>query len=494
MQEPTVIIGGSIGGLISALALARNGHKVTVLEKEVHPLPATPEEGFQGWQRRGAPQVLQSHAFLGRMHNLIRDREPGLLDALLAAGAEQLTFRDQAAQYFESPVFEPADDDITLLACRRVTFEWVLRKYVIATGLVEVRDGMEVTGLTTGKADASGLPVVTGVSVRTASGASETLSGIRVIDASGRRSKLSDWLEAIGAPRMREDRQPCGIFYSTRFYKLNDGVQRPNQDGVIGGDLVYLKFGVFPGDERTFSVTLAAAPDDDPLRAVLHAPGFDRITRALPMVWEWVKPDVSTPITDVNGMADLWNTRRHFVEQGEPLALGLIPLGDALVHANPLTGRGCTLAWIAAYALAEVLEKHPNDPRAMVLELESLIEQDMAPWLLMQMSQDQDAIDINLALRRGEDPYRPEDAGGTINPKAFARDVMREGLAPAIRQDLDLMRTFVRMVHMLDAPRDITREGDVMSKVMASYETRHQREPLVRGPSRDEALKMLSTV
>jgi choline dehydrogenase-like flavoprotein len=135
MTKQLIVVGGSVTGLVTALALARNGHRVVVLEKDPTPLPATPDEAFQGWQRRGAPQVLQSHAFLARMHNLIRDREPELLAQLLGAGAEELTFRAQALQYLPDSTFEKQDDDIVLLACRRITLEWVLRRYVLATRL-----------------------------------------------------------------------------------------------------------------------------------------------------------------------------------------------------------------------------------------------------------------------------------------------------------------------------------------------------------------------
>ena len=128
MSKQVIVVGGSITGLVTALALARDGHQVTVLEQDPAPMPQTPDEAFQGWQRRGAPQVLQSHAFLARMHNLIRDHEPEFLKQLLEAGAEELTFRDQALQYLSDSEFEKGDGDIVLLACRRVTFEWVLRR------------------------------------------------------------------------------------------------------------------------------------------------------------------------------------------------------------------------------------------------------------------------------------------------------------------------------------------------------------------------------
>jgi len=492
MSKRVIVVGGSVTGLVTALTLARNGHRVTVLEKDPAPMPQTPDEAFQGWQRRGAPQVLQSHAFLARMHNLIRDHEPELLKQLLEAGAEELTFRDQALQYLSDSEFEKGDGDIILLACRRVTFEWVLRRYVLATGLVEVRDGDEVTGLVAERDPGTGLQRVHGVRLRTRDGSTVEMSGDLIIDASGRRSKLSEWLVGIGAAAMREESTSCGIFYASRFYRLLEGVKRPSEDGIIGADLGYLKYGIFPGDARTFSITLAAAPDDDGMRAILKTASFERVTQALPLLRQWVDPAVSEPITETNGMASLRNTRRHFVEDGEPLALGVIAIGDALIHANPLTGRGCSLAWISAYALADALQQYPDDPRAVVLELESVIESDLAPWLQMQLRQDEAAIKINKALRRGEDPFRVERADGTRDQNAYMQDVFRQGLRPAMQANLAMMRSFMRVAHMLDRPHELLGDPKVIQQVLAAYEKRDESDLALRGPDRQEMLDILS--
>jgi flavin-dependent dehydrogenase len=492
MRKHVVVIGGSVGGLGTALALARDGHRVTLLEKDAAPLPESADEAFEQWERRGCPQLHQSHAFLARMVTLVRDHEPELLQKLLAAGAERLSFRLQAQQYFENPEFEPADDDIVLLACRRITFDWVLRRHVLDTGLVEFRDAMEVTGLCTERDRASGLPRVTGVVVSRGKGQTEEIAADLVVDASGRRTKLGDWLVAAGAPKPRVESESCGIFYSSRFYRLEPGAERPNQDGIIGGDLGYLKFGIFPGDGGTFSITMAAAPDDDPMRAILRTPGFQAASQSLPMLQEWIDPDVARPITPTHGMGNLRNTRRHLVEDGRPLALGLVAVGDSLVHANPLTGRGCSLAWISAYALADALRKHPDDLLGLALEFEASIERECAPWLLAQLRQDADAIRVNEALRRGEDPYRVERPDGSTDPAAYARAVLRQGLIPAMRSDLGLMRAFLRVAHMLDSPEDLARRPEVMQKALEAYETRHERPPLVLGPKRGEMLEILS--
>jgi len=483
-----VVIGGSIAWLITSLALARDGHSVTILEKDSTPMPDSPAQAFALWKHHGAPQVMHSHAFLGRMHNMIRDREPELLSKLLEYGAEELSFHDAARQYFEDPEFESHDDDITLLACSRVTFEWVLRRHVLETGLVGFQYGAEVTGFVSEQDENGGLPRVTGVRLQDKK---EVRSDL-IVDTSGRRTRVGDWLAAIGTPKLEEVRSPCGIFYASRFYRLRDGKPRPNNDGIIGGDLGYLKFGIFPADARTFSVTLAAAPDDDPLRTVLRTSGFEKVAHAIPMISEWIDPEVSEPINDTHGMANLNNVHRLFVKDGEPLALGVVAIGDALVHANPLTGRGCSLAWISAYALAAAVKEHPDDLRAIALDLNSVVERDCAPWLAAQMRQDVDAIEANRLQRDGKDPFQVELEDGSTDPKAYARNFVREGLLPATRENLGLLRAFARMAHMLDMPDDMLKRPEFMEMALESYEQRGARPPRVLGPSREEMLEILA--
>ena len=90
-----------------------------------------------------------------------------------------------------------------------------------------------------------------------------------VVIAAGRRSALSDWLVDIGCDPVQEEVDDTGIVYYSRFYRLRDGAEYPERTGPIGGDLGYLKYGVFVGDNGTFSVTLATPTDDDVLR-LLH--------------------------------------------------------------------------------------------------------------------------------------------------------------------------------------------------------------------------------
>src|SRR5580765_7538833 len=65
-EERIVVVGGGVGGLTVALALGRSGHPVTVLERDPLPATADAEQAFEA-ERRGAPQVHQTHGFLARL-------------------------------------------------------------------------------------------------------------------------------------------------------------------------------------------------------------------------------------------------------------------------------------------------------------------------------------------------------------------------------------------------------------------------------------------
>ena len=112
-SKHVVVVGGSVAGLGTALALAQAGHRVTVLEQDATPLPATAVEAFEKWDRRGSPQTRHSHALLARLHNLIRDRAPEFLAELVANGAEPMPFSQFAEKLFDAPDLTPEDIDAT---------------------------------------------------------------------------------------------------------------------------------------------------------------------------------------------------------------------------------------------------------------------------------------------------------------------------------------------------------------------------------------------
>ena len=302
---------------------------------------------------------------------------------------------------------------------------------------------------------------------------------------------MARWLEEVGAGRLREESESCGIFYSSRFYRLREGAEMPSLDGPMGADLGYMKYGIFPGDDRTFSVTLAASPDDPPFRALFRQPGFEALSASLPATAPWVDPQIASPISDVTAMSSLKNTRRFLVDDGEPRVSGLACVGDALIHTNPIVGRGCALAAVNAFLLADALEEHGDDPRALALALDAGVEREIVPWYEAVRNQDRDAIAVAEAIRRGEDPFAPNRPDGTVDPAGYMRSVLRDGFIPALREDVTVLRAFMRIFNLLDEPSDLMKDPAFLGRVLSVYQQRHQREPTVTGPSRDEVVLQL---
>ncbi|MEE3328234.1 MAG: hypothetical protein VX252_12930 [Myxococcota bacterium] len=481
-----VVVGSSAAGLFSTLALSQRGHRVTLLEKESLPPCDNPFEAFEKWERRGAPQTRHSHAFLARLHNGIRDRLPVLYEELKEAGAETLSFRKMVEEIHTHPEFLPEDDDLVLLACRRITLDWVLQRHVDQHTNAERRTGVEVSGLLLEEESGSSIPIVRGVAIKNEEGETEELQADLVVDASGRNSQLRQWLKAIEADEMEQESENCGIFYCSRFYCLHEGVETPPIEGPIAGDLGYLKYAIFQGDSGVFSITLAASPQDDTLRQIRHEEAFEAAARQLPAIRRWIEDDVSKPITDVYTYANLKNTRRFFVKDGQPRALKVFPIGDALIHMNPMTGRGCTTSWISAWLLADALDANPDDPLAFAQELDAGIIQEVVPWYESMRLQDRATHEMAKLEEGGEDPYSFERPDGTVDPQAYMRSLLRDGVIPAMREDIVIMRAFMRVFNMLDAPTDMLAKPELLPRILAVWQKRDEREPTRMGPSRAE--------
>jgi 2-polyprenyl-6-methoxyphenol hydroxylase-like FAD-dependent oxidoreductase len=445
-----VVVGGGIAGLGTALACARVGHAVTILERDDTPMPLDPDAAF-AWERTGAPQVRHSHAFLARLRNLLRDRAPDVLDALLAAGASEIPFMENLPPTLMDRSPRPGDEDLVAIACRRTTFEWVLRRLVLAEPHVDLRHGVAATMLDGVNGAATGIDGIT---------------ADLVVDARGPRSNSDEWLRAIGAPPAKEELHESGIVYFSRFYRIRPGVQQPEYVGPSAADLGYLKYAIFLGDNDTFSITYAVENDDTELRkALLQPPAFEHVAREIFAIAHWRAEGVSDPITDVHVMAGLRNRYRQVV------ASGFAAVGDAAVCTNPLYGRGCSLALVHAFALADAL---PD-----LDAFRDATERELVPWFKSAVMQDAQA-------RAMHEELPAED------PRAFMQSVFREGLLPAMRTSPVVFRAFVRWFNLLVTPETLMADTEVIADVMAAYQDRENHPaPAPLGPERDELVAAL---
>ena len=258
-----MIVGGGVGGLAAALAFGRNGHPVTVLERDPLPATASAEEAFAA-ERRGAPQAHQTHGFLARIAVLFRERFPDVLDNLKGVGCTTLPLTATLGEP------RPGDEDLAVLVVRRTTFEWVLREAALKQPHVEFRTGVAVEGLTTTDGVVDGVRLDTG----------EVVPGDIVIASTGRRGDVLGWLGEHGVD-VPETVRESGLMYLTRWYRLPP--DREIDMAKLGGDLGFVKYLAVPGDGHTLSITLAIRPDDKDLRhALSDGDRFEAACRALP--------------------------------------------------------------------------------------------------------------------------------------------------------------------------------------------------------------------
>ena len=305
--------------------------------------------------------------------------------------------------------------------------------------------------------------------------------GISSSTRPGPRSALNAWLDGAGYPAPREEEVDCDLVYSSRFYRLRPGTDLPPQGRLIGGDVGYLKYAVFPGDNDVFSITFAMPPEDKELRALLKVGPFEAAALALPETAPYRAPGFADPITEVHVHAGLRNRWRDMVADGAPIAPGLIAVGDASSCTNPLYGRGCSLGMVHAFALADTIGAgHAPGSDDLHLAFAEVTTTELRPWFDLSVTQD-------AASKRA----RESAASG----ESSEFDIMREGLLPATQTDPVVLRAFLRMMNLLGSPMEMMQNVEVAGRVLAVYQDRDNRPPPPpAGPPRHELLAAVAAV
>ncbi|SEG86391.1 hypothetical protein SAMN04489712_11970 [Thermomonospora echinospora] len=181
------VIGCGISGLTAAAVSARCFERVTVVERNV--LPEGP--GF----RSEVPQSRHLHSLMGARQRALDELLPGFTEELYEAGAVPL--RTTYDHLWLSPAgwcsrFHPPSHVVP--SATREPIEWIVRRRVAQIPQVSLREGRQVRDLTVD----SGRTRVTGVRA-SAGGSEEEIPADLVVDASGRRSRIPQWLAAMTA-------------------------------------------------------------------------------------------------------------------------------------------------------------------------------------------------------------------------------------------------------------------------------------------------------
>jgi 2-polyprenyl-6-methoxyphenol hydroxylase-like FAD-dependent oxidoreductase len=332
-----VVLGGSIAGLLAARILADHAESVVIVER-----------GAADGGPSAVPQGDQVHALLpgGRAH---LDRWfPGFTDRAVAGGASLVSpairrsYLDGRRKVSGTPV--------DYLSATRPFLEAEIRR-----GTAELPNVSVVTGRVTGLDFDD--TAVTGVRYESADGPAG-LDADFVVDATGRSSKLGDWLEHGGWDRPPMTRMTVNLNYATAAFRRPEDAPTPILTLALWGPRAGGDFGgaIFtPVEDNRFLVMFGGYGDCRPGNTT-----EDLIRRC--------REDLPPEFTGVvgNEVAGEVRTYRHPDSRRRDFSgltrfpARLVAVGDAVASFNPIYGQGMSSAAMHASALSLYLRSAPD--------------------------------------------------------------------------------------------------------------------------------------
>ncbi|MCA2206961.1 NAD(P)/FAD-dependent oxidoreductase [Nocardia rosealba] len=418
-RQHALVIGAGVAGLLAARVLAERFDRVTVVERD--------ELDAKETVRRGVPQAWHLHGLLDRGRRIMEELYPGFTEEAVSDGATVAEVLVGTRWYVGGSRLAAGATGLTSLIATRSLLETVLRRRTLRMPGIELLTRTTVQGLV-GDAQRVRAVRVTGPA------GEQTLAADLIVDASGRGSRITLWLTAIGANVPDEERLEVDLGYASRFFRHRPG-QLDGQASVIvstgadgrGGGAVRVE-----GDR--WHVTLAGMLGD-------HPPTDDQGFRAYAASLS--APDIHTIVVGSDALGEpvpyrfRTAVRRRFDRQSAAPA-GLLVLGDAQCAFNPLYAQGMTVAALQAAALRDCLDADDLPARFYAAAA--------------------DAVAVAWQLAAGSDLRHPGVEGRrTLRTRLTAVFVTR--VQRVAHNDPRVARTFLRVAHLVDPPAALTAPG-----------------------------------
>jgi 2-polyprenyl-6-methoxyphenol hydroxylase-like FAD-dependent oxidoreductase len=464
-----IVLGGGVCGLAGGMMLARDGHVVTVLERDAAPVPESIEEAWEKWSRDGVTQFRLAHFLAPAGRVVLEETLPDVFAGLVSAGALRLDLLGLMPPNLAEGGARAGDERFVTYTARRPIIEQVLRKAAEGEPGLEVRRGAGVKELT--MRVGNGTPHVTGV--RLDSG--ETLHADLVVDAMGRSSRLPRWCSDANIGPLHEESEDSGFIYYGRYFRSADGTT-PQPIGPLLAPMGTFSILTLPSDNGTWAVTIVASSGDQVLKRMRDPDLWAAVIEACPLHAHWLQGE---PISDLEGMGGVLDRYRRPLTDGRPLLTGIALLGDAWACTNPSLGRGISLGLLHAQCLREVVSSHLDDPLEFAQAWDAATEAKLTPWYRETVEEDRDRLREIDALRNDSEPTPPSERSG----------VLRGALNTAALHDPDLFRAYLASRAVL-TPLSETFALDGVAERTLELAGEHER-MVIPGPSREDLLTLL---
>ncbi len=441
-----IVVGGGVAGLCGAMLLARDGHQVQLLERDPDP-PPPPDEAWDRWTRRGVNQFSMLHFFLPRFRELVETELPELAAALVANGA----LRTNPLTGIPAEITggaRPDDDRFTALTGRRPFVEAIVAAAAAAEPRLDVERGVAVTGLLSGPSTIPGVPHVVGV----VTAAGDELRADLVVDASGRRSALPQWLAALGGRPPHEELEDCGFIYYGRHFSSTDG----SLPAALGPPLqAYdsVSLLLLPADNGTWGIGIVASASDPAMRAVRHLDVWERVVASYPLAAHWLD---GKPISDVAVMAKIEDRLRRYVDGDGPVVTGVAALGDSWACTNPSVGRGASIGMLHAVCLRDTLRGVAPDDPAFAARWDEITGAVVEPLYRDTLAFDRHRL-AEIDAQIAGVPYETDDPGWRFG----------QALGRSATSDPDLLRASISIASLLERGVDVLARPGIVDRVLA---------------------------
>ncbi|MEV7512116.1 FAD-dependent monooxygenase [Streptomyces sp. NPDC091201] len=370
-RSTAVILGGGLAGTLAAAALLDHVDHIVIVERDVLPDSPTP--------RRGMPQARHGHILWSGGAVAIEALLPGVTQRLTDAGAHRIPLPTGMVGLSPRGWYRRWTESHHVVSCSRDLLDWCVRTQLMADAraqgkilLLQESEPIALTGDSTR---------VTGVKIRTAGSANQTLAADLVIDATGRASRSPQWLAPLGAAEIATSEVDPGLTYASRDYRAPAGAETDfpiiniQADPAAGGPG---KAGtIFPIEDGRWRVSLSGTRGAHP---TADTQAFEEFARSLrhPLIAQFLS--AAEPLTDVQLTRSTKNARRHF--EKTKLPHGFLALGDSLAAYNPVYGHGMTAAAAGALALRTTLAKRGLTPAVARRAQRAISQVTNAAWIL----------------------------------------------------------------------------------------------------------------